>query len=130
MAFTGQKISRELYDAIAKVETGGSIDPDCEVGDDGKAYGWYQIWETYYKDDVEFNPSLSNGGKTWKNTKGHGSKAYSEEVMQSYMNRYATEARLGRTPTNEDIARIHNGGPDGYKEESTLKYWEKVKKYL
>ena len=130
IAFTGQKISRELYDAIAKVATGGSKDPDCAVGDNGKAYGRYQIWEVYYKDAVEFNPSLSNGGKTWKNTKGHGSKAYSEEVMQSYMNRYATEARLGRTPTNEDIARIHNGGPDGYKEESTLKYWEKVKKYL
>ena len=50
--------------------------------------------------------------------------------MQSYMNRYATEARLGRKPTNEDIARIHNGGPNGYKKESTLKYWKKVEKCL
>ena len=123
---TGQEISRNLYDCIAKVETGGSKDPDCAVGDNGKAYGRYQIWEVYYNDAVEFNPLL----ETWKNTKGHGSKTYSEQVMQSYMNRYATEARLGRKPTNEDIARIHNGGPNGYKKESTLKYWKKVEKCL
>ena len=46
------------------------------------------------------------------------------------MNHYATQARLGHAPTDEDLARIHNGGPNGYKKSATLGYWEKVKKYL
>ena len=50
--------------------------------------------------------------------------------MQSYMDRYATEDRLGHTPTDEDIARIHNGGPDGYRRESTEQYWERVESNL
>ena len=33
-------------------------------------------------------------------------------------------------PTNEKIARNWNGGPNGYKKESTLKYWKKVKEQL
>ena len=36
-------------------------------------------------------------------------------------------SRLGRTPTNEDLARIHNGGPNGYKKTATDGYWKKVK---
>ena len=27
----------------------------------------------------------------------------------------------------QDIARIHNGGPNGYRKDSTLGYWKKVK---
>ena len=130
MNFSGQKISRELYDAISAVETGGCKDPENTIGDNGRAYGRYQIWDNYYRDAVEFNPSLSNGGKTWENTKGPGSTAYSEQVMQSYMNRYATEARLGHVPTDEDIARMHVGGLYGYKRDSTLSYWDKVKSNL
>ena len=33
-------------------------------------------------------------------------------------------------PTNEKLARNWNGGWNGYKKESTLKYWYKVKKQL
>lgn len=33
-------------------------------------------------------------------------------------------------PTNEKIARNWNGGPNGYRKNSTLKYWQKVKKQL
>ena len=36
----------------------------------------------------------------------------------------------GRTVTIGDIARIHNGGPAGYKKQSTLKYWDKVEAEL
>ena len=46
------------------------------------------------------------------------------------MDRYATVERLGRKPTLEDIARIHNGGPNGWKKKSTDAYWAKVKKEL
>ena len=128
--FLGQKISRRVYNAIAAVATGGCRDPENAVGDGRRAYGRYQICEDYYKDAVEFNPSLSNGGKTWEDTKGPGSTAYSEQVMQSYMDRYATEAILGHVATDEDIARIHGGGPNGFNMDSTLWYWKKVKSNL
>ena len=55
---------------------------------------------------------------------------YADRIVRAYMKRYATERRLGRKVTQEDIARIHNGGPNGYKKESTEKYWSKVKKIL
>ena len=61
---------------------------------------------------------------------GPGSIEYSERVMQSYMCRYANKNRLGRPVTKEDIARIHNGGPNGYKIFSTISYWVKVQSYL
>jgi len=43
---------------------------------------------------------------------------------------YAKEDRLGRPVTIEDIARIHNGGPNGYKKDATIKYWKKVEAEL
>ena len=49
------------------------------------------------------------------------------QIFRAYMARYATEKRLGRPVTYEDIARIHNGGPNGYKKESTIPYWNKIK---
>jgi len=38
--------------------------------------------------------------------------------------------RTGKRPTIEDYARIWNGGPNGYKIQATVKYWNKVKKEL
>ena len=35
-----------------------------------------------------------------------------------------------KNPTNEKLARNWNGGWNGYKKQSTLKYWYKVKKQL
>ena len=32
--------------------------------------------------------------------------------------------------TDEDRARIWNGGPNGYKKQATVKYWKKVKEHL
>ena len=84
----------------------------------------------YYKDAVQQDPSLRDGGKSYENVMGPGSMEYSERVIQAYMNRYATEAQLKRKVTDQDIARIHNGGPDGFRNSSTLKYWKKVQAYL
>ena len=112
------------------METGGECDPLNAVGDGGTSFGPYQIRRAYYSDAVQYNPRLQDGGKSFENVHGPGSYVYSERVIQAYMDRYATEARLGHTAMNEDIARIHNGGPNGYKRDSTLGYWEKVKKHL
>lgn len=50
--------------------------------------------------------------------------------LQAYMNKYAIKGRLGREPTDEDLARMHNGGLNGYKNPNTEKYWKKVKENL
>ena len=44
------------------------------------------------------------------------------------MKRYATKAQLGHEPTAEDVARIHNGGPDGWKKTPRVLKPEKAKK--
>ena len=46
------------------------------------------------------------------------------------MSRYATEKRLGHPPTDEDIARIHNGGLNGYKNPRTVDYWKDIQSRL
>lgn len=118
----------KFWDAIKQVESSGN---ENAVGDNGRSIGPLQIQRSYYNDAVERNPSLQSGkyaGYTYENCKGTGSFEYSRAVAESYMNRYATERRLGHQPTFEDMARIHNGGPNGYKMEATVKYWEKVNK--
>lgn len=52
-------------------------------------------------------------------------QAKAEAVVQAYMLKYA-----GVGASDEKIARIHNGGPNGYKNPSTIGYWNKVKKEL
>ena len=119
------EIKRELLNAMQYVESRGD---NCAVGDNGRSLGPYQITEEYYKDAVEFNPSLKNGGYKYSNVAGPGSYDYSEKVIMSYMGRYATKDHLGRAPTSEDIARMHNGGPNGFKNDATLPYLNKVNK--
>ncbi len=117
----------DLLDAIEIVESGG----DCNaVGDNGRAVGAYQIHLCYMKD--------ADGERMYKRGKyfdhfepdDRYDRAKSREMIRLYMSRYATYGRLGREPTLEDMARIHNGGLNGWKRESTKPYWEKVKKYL
>ncbi len=59
-----------------------------------------------------------------------GDRVLSEETIRRYMARYATPARLGRPVTEEDVARIFDGGPNGYKNGATRQYWENLKRYL
>lgn len=97
------------------------------------AVGSFQIW-TIYVDDVN-----RITGKVRKTE--YGDYPYyryfdrwcpkkSREMARIYLKHYATKKRLGRKPTFEDMARIHNGGPDGWKKESTKPYWNKIKVVL
>lgn len=49
-------------------------------------------------------------------------------VYTYYMQHWATKARLGREATIEDVCRIHNGGPKGWKRKSTKEYWRLCRK--
>ena len=122
----GYKPTREEWDAIRKVESGGCPDPLNAVGDQGRSTGPYQIMKAYHTDAMRVDQKLP----AYDSLKGSNSISNSERVMQAYSDRYTTAARFGREPTFEDFARNHNGGPNGYKKDSTIAYFEKVKANL
>ena len=112
---------RHLLDAMCEVES--NCDP-TKVGE-ANEIGWYQILPDFWIDALEYDPSI--GGEYEDVAKD---KEYAEKVILAYWDRYATIKRLGRVPTDEDRARIHNGGPNGYKKNATIAYWSKVRKEL
>ena len=102
--------------ALHMVETGGRLGPI--LGDGGAALGPLQIHRGYHSD--------SNVPGSYDRV---SDLDYATRVMRAYMARYATAARLGRPVTPEDIARIHNGGPNGHKKKATLAYAKKFMRY-
>jgi hypothetical protein len=116
--------SKQLVSAIIRVESSGN---DMAIGDKhmrDKAYGPMQIRKPCV-DDVN-----RRFGTTHRPEDCLGNRALSEQVFRRYMTMYATKARLGHEPTDEDYSRIWNGGPNGWKNPLTKKYWEKVQRYL
>jgi hypothetical protein len=116
--------SQSLIDALIKVESGGN---DWAVGDKhlaDKAYGCLQIRKPCV-DDVNrvYKTKYAAPGML-------GNRKDSVDVFNRYMSIYATEKMIGRPVTDEDRARIWNGGPTGWKRNSTKEYWLKVKSKL
>lgn len=110
--------ARPLLDAIRSKESGGHPDPANAVGDGGKAIGPYQIWEAYWQDAVEHDPSI---GGTYEDCRD---AAYAERIILAYWSRYAPSY------DHETLARIHNGGPKGHRRRGTLGYWRDVQARL
>ena len=106
--------------AMIQVESSGN---DLAVGDNGASWGCLQLQAAYVQDAAEY------AKQDWKHSDAFD-RQKAIDITLAYMARYATEKRLGRPVTAEDIARIHNGGLNGYKKESTKKYWAKVKAEL
>lgn len=105
-----------LLEAIKQVESKGN--PNA-VGDNGKAIGPFQIWRSYWQDAVEHDKSIGGRYEDCKN------EQYAKRIVLAYWDRYAPP-----NATDEQLARIHNGGVKGHKLKATLKYWAKVKKEL
>lgn len=109
-----------LIAALVAVESGGDAQA---IGDNGAAYGVLQIHAAYAHDAAEYEC------ENWTHE-----DAFDEEIavkmFVAYMERYAHVWLLGGPATAEQIARIHNGGPNGYKRSATDKYWRKVKAEL
>jgi len=103
----------DLLAAMCEVES--NCDP-TKVGE-ANEIGWYQILPCFWQDALEHDPSI--GGVYEDVAKD---KKYAEKVILAYWDRYATIKRLGREPTDEDRARIHNKGPNGYKKDSSIHY--------
>ena len=103
-----------LLDAIRQVESGG----DCNaVGDGGKAIGPYQIHRDYWTDGTSFL------GVEWPYEDVRDEKK-ARAVVRAYLLHY------GEGKGVEGMARCHQGGPTGWKKESTKAYWLKIKKAM
>jgi hypothetical protein len=114
----------KLISALITIESGGD---DNAVGDKhlaDKAYGCLQIRQPCV-DDVN-----RKHGTNYRAEDCLGNRALSIWIFREYMSLYATKKSLGRKPTDEDRARIWNGGPKGHKKQTTKSYWNKVKKKL
>lgn len=113
-----------LIQALIEVESHGN---DQAIGDqhmENKAYGSLQIRKPCV-DDVN-----RRFGTKYSPEDCLGNRPLSVQVCQKYLKQYATRERLGREPTLQDLARIWNGGPNGFKKQSTLGYWSRVQKAL
>ncbi|XP_071837441.1 lysozyme 1-like [Apostichopus japonicus] len=125
MAASGQ-VPSDCLKCICFVESTCTIpSPLCHMDVGSLSCGPYQIKLGYWQDARLKGGSLDGD---WQ--KCSATFDCSERAVQGYMARYATYARLEHNPTCEDFARIHNGGPNGFKNPATEKYWLRVKKCL
>jgi len=113
-----------LIDALIQVEPKGD---DNAVGDRNlanMAFGCLQIRQPVCDDiNRKFGSSL-------RAEQMQGNRALSIDTCKKYLSIWAIERWIGRPVTDEDRARIWNGGPNGYKRASTLNYWAEVKQHL
>lgn len=114
--------SDKLIQALIQVESEGN---GLAIGDKGKAFGCLQLWNTYIQD-------VNRIYKTSFRHKDAFNRRTAIEITKKYLRFYAKEytKETGKLPNDEVFARIHNGGPIGYKKSATLEYWQKVKKEL
>ena len=126
----------EVLQALRVVETGGEPNQgNGAIGDNGNAYGPFQIWMPYFADATERQyEGLDTLDLSWEDCLND--TYASELIVMAYMRRYAYDefTRLEHgTATLDDVqkvARIHNGGPRGHNKSATLNYWAKVQGML
>ena len=109
-----------LIPPLIQVESSGDSNA---VGDGGKAVGCLQIHKCVVED-------VNRIYQTKYTEKDRLNKAKYMSICRLYLKYYGTRYQLktGKKATMEAIARIWNGGPDGWKKQSTVKYWDKIKK--
>jgi hypothetical protein len=103
-----------LLDAIAEVESGND---SKAVGDEGRAIGMYQLHRGYWRDGIRIL------GVEWDYSLAFKAEK-SRRVVKAYLLHY------GKGRSLLDMARIHNGGPNGYKKKATVRYARKIAKIL
>lgn len=113
-------VSAILLAALIAVESRGNVNA---IGDNGQAFGSLQIHQVVL-DDVN-----SFAGTDYTREDCFDMET-SETICEIYLSHYANEKRLGRPVSDEDRARIWNGGPNGYKHKATLGYWKRVSEAL
>ena len=109
------ELSPKFVRAVHMVETGGRT--GAIKGDGGKALGPLQIHYAYWADSGL--PGKYEDCADYK---------YSVRVMTAVLNKYAPKAV--QRSDYKTLARVHNGGPAGFRMRATLPYWNKVQRYL
>ena len=112
------QVSDRLLNAIEQVESHGNA---SAIGDQGRALGSMQIWQAVITDANRIAHTSYSHADAFDRTKARS-------IASIYLNYYGK--RIGHEPTNQDYARIWNGGPSGHRKSVTLGYWNKVKKEL
>ena len=103
-----------IFTAIRRVESCGN---DYKVGDNGRSRGPYQIQRGYWRDACRSaGLHLNYDRLVWD-------RRSSEAVMLAYW-------RLQGARTTEQMARIHNGGPDGMNNPATREYYQRVQSQM
>lgn len=102
-----------LLAAMIAVESGGD---DTAVGDNGRSVGALQISRQCVVDVNRFSGSRYRWPEDCYN------RSLSVEICTTYLTHYC-----GNGASNEVYARTWNGGPNGAKRRSTVKYWNSVR---
>lgn len=111
-------IPAALLAALIAVESSGN---DHAVGDSGQAIGCLQIHEKVIEDVNRIY------GTTYQ-LAHRLDRQMSLRICELYLKHWGS--KLPRIPTLEDYARIWNGGPQGWKNAATKRYWAKVNAVL
>ena len=122
------EISDDFLNAIMEVESSGKSDAKGDYSNKTKEYraiGAFQLWKIYIDDVNRFSDKKFKYEDRYDINK-------SKEIVIIYLKYYGKryERITGKTATYEILSRIHNGGPNGWKKDSTIKYWNKVMKVL
>ena len=113
-------LDEKFVKALHQVESSGRV--GVIIGDGGKALGPFQIHKEYWKDACEYDASI---GGSYADCADY---QYSLRVVGAYLRRYALQAIKDKN--YETLARIHNGGPNGAKRQSTAQYWHRFRREL
>lgn len=124
----GIEINEKLLKSIKMVESNGNKNAKGDYDKKNKEYraiGSFQLWKIYVDDVNRISNKKFNYEDRYDENK-------SKEMVKIYLNHYGKryERLTGKIATDEVLSRIHNGGPNGWKKEATIKYWNKVKKEM
>jgi hypothetical protein len=109
----------KLLLVIGTIESG--LDPNA-IGDNGKAYGQYQLWEIYIDD-------VNRTQKTYYSHQDAFNVYHAEQIVKLYTTYWCNRRNLPLTA--ENLLRFHNGGSNWiHKPHKTDPYIKKCKKLL
>lgn len=109
-----------LVSLLILLESSGN---DNAVDRTGLCWGPLQVKEIYVRDVNRIAGTTFTHADAFDRPKA-------VRMFHIYVSHYATEERLGRPPTWQDLARIHARGPDGWRDPRAVPYWKRLKKLL
>jgi hypothetical protein len=112
-------LTENCLDCICQVEGCQRQIGKCRWDVNSESCGPFQIKKVYWDD-------CNVKGGDWKTCAKQD--LCSRDCVRGYMQRYANRCTGRRTPTCEDFARVHNGGPKGCQKSYTDGYWSKVQR--